>query len=183
LIVAQAVDAGSGVDPLSLVINYNKALVGASAYDPLSGLIVFGIPTAAPKFKVGTTKMIVAASDYQEAKNINTVGNDIYPNTRFKSTKLTVVNGPTVTWVEPPAGVCAFKTDRLVVVADSTKKVKQVAFTDNGKRIAVDKTGSGVFSVTWKTAKLKKGKHKLLATVTDAAGHQAAAGRVLRVCK
>ncbi len=48
LIVAQAVDAGAGVDPLSLVLNYNNALVGASAYDPLSGLIVFGIPTAAP---------------------------------------------------------------------------------------------------------------------------------------
>src|SRR5699024_6115928 len=31
LIVAQAVDPGSGVGPLSLVINYNNALVGASA--------------------------------------------------------------------------------------------------------------------------------------------------------
>ena len=39
------VDLGAGVDPLSLVINYNRALVGASLYDPLSGLIVFGIPT------------------------------------------------------------------------------------------------------------------------------------------
>jgi minor extracellular serine protease Vpr len=182
LIVAQAVDAGAGVDPLSLVINYNNALVGASAYDPLSGLIVFGIPTAAPKFKTGKTNMIVMASDYQEAKNINTVGNDIYPNTRFKQVKLTVVNGPTVTWVEPPSNVCAFKNDRLIVVADSTKKVKQVAFTDNGKRIGADKTGVGVYSVAWNTAKLKKGKHKLLATVTDAAGRKAAAGRVIRVC-
>jgi len=79
LIVAQAVDLGSGVDPLSLVINYNKALVGASAYDPSSGLIVFGIPTAAPKFKAGKTSSVISASDYQESKNINTVGNDIYP--------------------------------------------------------------------------------------------------------
>ena len=183
LIVAQAVDTGSGVDPLSLVINYSGALVGASAYDPSSGLIVFGIPTAAPKFKTGKTNMIMMASDYQEAKNINTVGNSIYPNTRFKRSKLTVVNGPTVTWLEPPAHVCAFKNDRLVVVADSTKKVKQVAFTDNGKRIGVDKKGSGVYAISWKTAKLKKGTHKLLATVTDAAGHKAAAGRVLKVCK
>ena len=86
--------------------------------------------------------MILLASDYQEAKNINTVGDDIYPNTNFKP-KLTVVNGPTVTWIEPPAHVCALKNDRLVVVADSTKKVKQVAFTDNGKRIGVDKNGTG----------------------------------------
>ena len=183
LIVAQAVDSGSGVDPLSLVINYSGALVGASAYDPSTGLIVFGIPTAAPKFKTGKTNMIVRASDYQEAKNINTVGNSIYPNTQFKLSKLTVVDGPTVTWVEPPARVCAFKSDRLVVVADSTKKVKQVAFTDNGKRIGVDKKGSGVYAISWKTAKLKKGTHKLLATVTDAAGRTAAAGRVLKVCK
>jgi hypothetical protein len=127
--------------------------------------------------------MIMAASDYQEAKNINTIGNNIYPNTQFKSATLTVVNGPTVTWVEPPAHVCALSTDRLVVVADSTKKVKEVVFSDNGKRIGVDKTGSGVYSLAWKTAKLKKGTHKLLATVTDTAGRHVAAGRVLRVCK
>ncbi|MCW2964789.1 MAG: hypothetical protein JWO17_2041 [Actinomycetia bacterium] len=182
LIVAQVVDAGAGVDPLSLVINYSGALVGASAYDPVTGLVVFGIPTAAPKFNAGKTNMILMASDYQEAKNINTIGNDIFPNSRFKQVKLTVVNGPTVTWVQPPANVCALKNDRLIVVADSTKKVKQVAFTDNGTRIAVDKTGNGVYSIAWKTAKLKKGKHKLLATVTDAAGRKAAASRVLRVC-
>jgi hypothetical protein len=123
------------------------------------------------------------ASDYQEAKNINTIGNDIYPNSQFKQVRLTVVNGPTVTWIEPPSNVCALTNDRLIVVADSTKKVKQVAFTDNGKRIGVDKNGNGIYSIAWKTAKLKKGSHKLLAIVTDAAGHKAGAGRVLKVCK
>jgi hypothetical protein len=183
LIVAQAADPGSGVDPLSLVLNYNNALVGASAFDPFSGLIVFGIPNAAPALKAGKTRAVLQVSDYQEAKNINTVGNDIYPNTRFQLARLTVVKGPTVTWIQPPARVCALKNDRLVVVAASTKKVKTVEFRDNGKKIGVDKTGAGVYSVAWRTAKLKKGAHKLLATVTDAAGHKAAAGRVLRVCK
>jgi hypothetical protein len=79
--------------------------------------------------------------------------------------------------------VCALKSDRLVVVADSTTKVKNVEFRDNGKRIGADRTGNGVYSIVWKTARLKKGTHKLLATVTDAAGRTAAAGRVLRVCK
>jgi hypothetical protein len=183
LIVAQAVDSGAGIDPLSLVLNYNNSLVGASAYDPFTGLIVFGIPSAAPAFKVGKTRAVVMASDYQEAKNINTVGNEIYPNSRFLLSRLTVVKGPTVTWIEPPAHVCALKSDRLVVVAGSTKKVKKVAFTDNGRKVGIDKAGSGVYAITWKTGKLKKGTHKLLATVTDAAGHTAAAGRVLRVCK
>jgi hypothetical protein len=184
LLVAQAVDLQSGVDPLSLVINYNNALVGASAYDQSSGLVLFGIPTAAPKLKAGTTKAIVSASDYQEAKNINTVGNDIYPNTAFLQSKLTVVDGPTVTWIEPPAHVCAFKSDRLVVVAGSTKKLKQVAFSDGNHQIGVDKTGpGGVYSVPWSTKGLKKGTRHLLATVTDAAGHHAAAGRELKICK
>ena len=184
LIVAQAVDLGSGVDPLSLVVNYNKALVGASAYDPLTGLIVFGIPNAAPKFKPGKTNALVLASDYQESKNINTVGNDLFPNTTFLRTKITVVNGPTITWIDPPAHVCALKQDRLVVVGGSNKKVKEVVFRDNGKRIGADKSGSGgVFSANWKTASLKKGVHHLTATLRDSAGGTAAAGRSLRICK
>jgi hypothetical protein len=184
LIVAQAIDLGSGVDPLSLVINYNKALVGASAYDPSSGLIVFGIPTAAPKFKAGKTSSIVSASDYQESKNINTVGNDLYPNTTFLQKKITVVNGPTVTWIEPPAGVCALKTDRLLVVGGSTKRVKSVVFRDGAKHIATDASGpGGIYSVAWKTAGLKKGVHHLTATLRDSAGHTAVAGRQLKICK
>jgi minor extracellular serine protease Vpr len=183
LLVAQAVDLQSGVDPLSLVVNYGNALIGASAYDPDSGLIVFGIPNAAPKLKPGKTNAIFLASDYQEAKNINTVGNDIYPNTNFKRVKLTVVNGPTVTWIDPPNGSCALKNDRLIVVAGSNKKIKQVEFTDNGKRVGVDKAGpGGVYSVAWKTGTLKKGKRHLLATVVDAAGHKAAAGRSVKIC-
>ncbi len=184
LLVAQAVDLQSGVDPLSLVINYNNVLIGASAYDPISGLVLFGIPTSAPKLKAGTTRTIMSASDYQEAKNINTVGNDIYPNTAFLETKLTVVNGPTVTWVEPPAHVCALKSDRLVVVAGATKKIKSVTFSDGKHRIGVDKTGpGGVYSVAWNTKGLAKGSHQLRATVLDASGHQAAAEREFKVCK
>jgi subtilisin family serine protease len=184
LIVAQVVDTQSGVDPLSLVIGYNRALVGASAYDPLSGFAIFGIPTAAPRFKPGKTNLILRASDYQEAKNINTVGDAIYPNTTFRQTKLTVVNGPTITWAEPPANQCALKKDQLTVIAASTKKVERVEFTADGKRIGVDKSGpSGVYSIPWHTAKLKKGKHHLLATVIDAGGRQAAAGRDVKICK
>jgi minor extracellular serine protease Vpr len=184
LIVAQAVDFGSGVDPLSLVIGYNNVLVGASAYDPSTGLVVFGIPDAAPKFKPGKTELAMRASDYQEAKNIDTVGNDILPNTAFLRTKLTVVDGPTVTWIEPPANVCALKKDQLTVVAASTKTVKEVRFSDGGKQIGVDKTGpSGVYSLPWNTAKLAKGKHALVAKVIDAGGREAAAGRAVRVCK
>ncbi len=184
LIAAVAVDPQSGVDPLSLVINYNKALVGASAYDPASGLVLFGIPTAAPPFKAGTTNLTLEASDYQETKNINTVGDAIYPNTTFAQKKLTVVAGPTVSWLAPPSSVCAAKSEQLVVIGGAVKTIRQVAFTLDGKRIGVDKSGSaGIYSFAWKTAKVEKGTHTLVATLTDAAGKTAASGRTIKICK
>ena len=117
LLVAEGTDLGSGVDPLSLVIGYGNALVGASAYDPFSGLAVFDLPTDAPKLKVGTPSTLIQASDFQESKNIDTVGADLYPNTAFKKVKLTVVSGPAVDWILPYAGDCALKNDRLVATA------------------------------------------------------------------
>ncbi|HEY1514211.1 MAG TPA: S8 family serine peptidase, partial [Gaiellaceae bacterium] len=184
LIAAVAADDQSGVDPLSLVINYNNALIGASAYDPVSGLILFGIPTAAPPFKAGKTNMILEASDYQEAKNINTVGDAIQPNTTFAQKKITVVAGPTVSWLAPAPNVCAAKTEQLAVIGGALKKVRQVAFTLDGKRIGVDKTGQlGLYSLSWKTAKVAKGNHVLVATLTDASGKTAASARKIKLCK
>jgi hypothetical protein len=89
-----------------------------------------------------------------------------------------------VTWIEPPARVCALKTDRLVVVAASTRKVSKVTFRDGKRIVAVVRRGSaGVYAATWKTAGLKKGVRHLTATVVDAKGHKAAAGRLLQICK
>ena len=44
LIAARVTDAGSGVDPTSLVIGYRQVLVGAAAYDPIGGLALFPHP-------------------------------------------------------------------------------------------------------------------------------------------
>ena len=184
LIAAVAVDPQSGVDPLSLVINYKNALVGASAYDPVSGLVLFGIPSSAPAFKAGKTTLTLQASDYQEAKNINTVGDAIMPNTTLAEKKITVVNGPTVSWLSPPAGVCALKTEQLVVAGGATKKIRRVAFTLDGKRIGVDRTGAaGIYSLAWKTGKVARGSHLLGATLTDASGATASSGRRIKICK
>jgi hypothetical protein len=166
------------------VIGYDRALIGASDYDPSTGLTLFGLPSAAPALKAGKTTLAMQASDLQEAKNINTIGNDILPNTAFARVKLTVVNGPALTWLAPPSNQCALKSDELAVIATSTKKVKQVTFTVDGKRVGVDRNGrAGIYSHSWKTAKLQKGKHHLVAMLVDAAGRKAAAGRTVRVCK
>ncbi|HVU77814.1 MAG TPA: S8 family serine peptidase [Gaiellaceae bacterium] len=184
LIVGEAVDEQSGVDPLSLVIGYNRVLVGASDYDPETGLVLFGLPGSAPALKAGKTTLSMQASDLQEAKNINTLGDQIMPNTAFGQVKLTVVNGPAISWLSPPANQCALKSDQLTVIATSTKKVSRVEFSVDGKRAGTDKTGpGGVYSLKWNTSKLKKGTHHLAATLFDAAGRKAATGRNVRVCK
>jgi len=147
-------------------------------------LILFGIPTAAPPFKAGKTNMILEASDYQETKNINTVGDAIYPNTTFAQKKLTVVAGPTVSWLAPAAGVCAAKSEQLVVIGGALQKIRQVAFTLDGKRVGVDKSGPfGIYSLAWKTGKVAKGSHLLVATLTDSSGTTAASARRIKICK
>jgi minor extracellular serine protease Vpr len=183
LLVARAEDAGAGVDPLSLVLSYNGVLIGASAYDPLSGLAVFGLPPQAPKLRVGTTPTIMEASDYQESKNIDTIGPDLLPNTAFKQNKLKVVDGPAVTWLEPEQNACLVKHDRLLVVAGSTTKVAKVQFFDGARLIGTTTSGpGGVFSIPWSTAGLAKGKHHVTVEVVDRAGRSATSARQLRVC-
>jgi minor extracellular serine protease Vpr len=183
LIVARATDAGAGVDPLSLVFNYGGVLIGASGYDPISGIVLFGLPSQAPKLKPGKTRAILVGSDYQEAKNIDTIGPDLYPNTAFKQTSLKVVNGPAVTWIEPPASACALKHDELTVVAGSTTKVVKAVFRDGSRTIrTVTKGPGGVYQSAWSTAGLPKGKHQLTVTIVDRSGRQATAGRTIRVC-
>ena len=186
-IVARVRDSQSGVDPLSLVIAYRSVLVGAAAYDPATGLAVFPLPAQAAKIPSGKTKLTLEASDFQETKNVETVGNDLMPNTRFKTVTLRGVAGPSLTWLTPSAGQCLrAKTVGLGVVASSNRKVVSVTFDADGKRVGVDRRGSaaaGLFTVPWKTARVASGRHVLTAVARDAGGKQLAATRVVRVCK
>ena len=47
-IVARTIDLQAGVDPLSLVFAYGDTLIGAVAYDPISGYAVFPLPDVGP---------------------------------------------------------------------------------------------------------------------------------------
>ncbi len=182
LLVARVRDGGAGVDPLSLVISYGGVLIGASAYDPATGLTAFGLPSEAPKLRVGTTRTIMEASDYQESKNIDTVGPDLLPNTAFEQNQMKVVNGPAATWLEPEQNACVAKHDRLVVAAGSTTKVTKVQFFEGTHLIGTAKSGQGLYSVPWSTGTLAKGKHHLTVEVVDRSGRTAVAPRQLRVC-
>ena len=185
-IVARATDGQSGVDPLSLVLSYNGGvLLGASAYDPVSGLVLFALPSNAPKITAAKKKTVVAvASDYQEAKNVNTIGANVMPNTTYRTAKVAVVAKPTLTWLVPNSNQCLRSTTRLVVVAGSNKALKTVTFRADAKRLGAKKADTtGLAFVDWKAKLAKKGKHVLRATVRDAAGRTVTAIRRVRVCK
>ncbi len=184
LIVAEVFDLQSGVDPLSLVFAYGKVLIGASLYDPASGLVVFGLPPPG-----------AAAADRAARRRSSPRPTTRRPRTSTRSATrccrtrrsardpLRVVAGPTVSWIEPPARACALRRDELFVVADSTSDVQRVVFRDGARLIgtAHGATG-GVYSKLWRTGSLKAGLHHLSATVFDAKGRAATAVRAVRVC-
>jgi minor extracellular serine protease Vpr len=184
-IVARTLDLQSGVDPLSLVISYGRVLVGAAAYDPVSGLAIFPLPAGAPALKAGRTPLILTSGDFQEDKNVDQAGEitSILPNTTFVSVKLRVVRGPTVSWLAPAKGECATARTRLLVVAGSTAKVRRVRFLADGKPVATVARGpSGLYATTWRTAGLPAGSHHLRAVVTDAGGATSGADLDVKVC-
>jgi minor extracellular serine protease Vpr len=183
-IVARVSDAKSGVDPLSLVIGYRNALIGAALYDPFSGLAVFPLPSNAPRVPAGRTRLQLEASDFQEAKNLETISNNLMPNTTFKSVRLHAVKGPAVTWLAPGRGACVAKNASLAVVASSNTAVRSVRFSVNGRRVAVSRRGTAdLFTATWHAANAKHGRHAIVALATDASGKRFAATRSVRVCR
>jgi hypothetical protein len=165
-IVVRITDAGAGVDPLSLTLGYRKALVGAAEYDRETGVAVLPLTSAAPALAPGTTRARVRASDFQETKNVNTSGSNIYPNTRFASIRIRVVAGPTVTWLERS---CA----RLLVAASSTRPIRSVRFVGVG---AARRGAYGLWSRRWHG----RGARTIRVRVTDAAGRTA--GVTARAC-
>jgi hypothetical protein len=183
-IVARVTDAGAGVDPLSLVIAYRNVLVGAALYDPDTGLAIFPLPRAAARIPAGRTRTVLTAADFQEAKNVNSVGSDILPNTAFRRAAITGVRGPAVTWVAPAPHECVARSAALVVVASSTRRIRSVRFFADGRRVGVDRSGTaGVFTGSWRTRLAHGGRHELTAVATDAGGRTLTAARDVRVCR
>jgi len=179
----RALDSQSGVDPYSIAVAYGNQIVAAALYDPSTGIAVVPLPAQASALSAGRPRLLTIVSDYQEGKNVNTIGANALPNTSLKVSRLTVVNGPAVTWLAPQAKACAARSARLVVLASDTSPIASIAFFDGATRIAVVKRGTaGLYAATWKTAGAARGGHTLRAVVTDRAGHAAQAARLVRVC-
>jgi minor extracellular serine protease Vpr len=184
LVAARVTDRGAGVDPTSLVIAYNRVLVGAAAYDPVSGLALFPIPAAAPAFRAGRTRTVVVASDFQEAKNVDQAGANVLPNTRFQPARVRVVRGPSLTWLAPTPRSCAGRRQGLLVAASSPARIRSVRFYDGKRGIATVRSGvAGLYSATWRTRRAAKGRHAVRAVMLDGQGRTLSVPRVLRICR
>jgi len=182
-VAVQALDRGSGVDPVSLVFAYGRAVIGAAAFDPFTGVAVFPLPNRAPKIGAGRIRAAFLASDYQESKNANSYGGDVMPNTRTVLRRIRIVRGVTVTWLTPLGRRCASRSAQLLVSAGAPKKIRNVSFFDGKRRLRVVKRGvAGLYFATWRTRGAKRGVHRLRAVV-HAGGRRAEATRVVRVCR
>jgi minor extracellular serine protease Vpr len=181
-IALRARDTQSGVDPLSIQLDYSELLTGAALFDRASGIAVIPIPRDATVLRPGTFTMRLIASDFQEAKNINTDTDNLIPNTRILTVRVRVIAGPTVTWLAPEKRACVSAGARLEVLAGSGSPVSSVGFFDGKRQIGrVRRSFAGVYSLTWpRTA--RRGVHKLTAIASDNAGREARATRPVRVC-
>ena len=183
-IALRVLDGGAGVDPYSLVIGYGNSLVGAAAYDAVSGIALFPLPAQAPVLRAGRRTISASAADFQEAKNVDSVGDQLLPNTAFARGPVRVVDGPAVTWLAPEVRECLPQRAPLAVLASSTAAVRSVRFLDGRRTIATVRRGpGGLFTTTWRNGAAAKGRHTLRAVVTDARGRQARAERAVRICR
>jgi subtilisin family serine protease len=180
-LVFRTTDSQSGVDPVSLTIGYRHMLIAVSMFERSTGLAVFALPESVPVLRPGTVSLQMVSSDYQEAKNVDTIGPSIMPNTRTASARLRIVNGVAVNWLLPEAGTCAKNPQRLAVAASAPGGVTSVRYFVDGKRVAVVREGDlGVWTAH---VSLARGSHVAVATAVGLQGDFASARRTVRVCR
>jgi minor extracellular serine protease Vpr len=187
-VVAKITDAKSGVDPHSLQLFFGpstrQSTVGATLWDPATGIAAFSIPREALPLETGTQFMQVVASDYQESKNINTDSVSPLPNTRFAGLRAEAVSRPTVSWITPERGRCLAARQKLLVVANDNVQISSVGFFDGNRQIGrVRRNVAGLYEMTWRTGGKRRGAHTLRAVASDVRGREAEASHTVRICR
>ena len=180
-LVFRALDAKSGVDPQSLTVGFKGVLVAVGSYDWRTGLAVFPLPASVPTLASGTTVAAsMLASDFQEAKNVDTPGSKLMPNTRRASGEIRVVAGAAVDWLSPSDASCVASGSRFLVAASAPAAIVSVRFAVDGRRAGTDRHGDqGIWSAT---LHLRRGAHRVTATAVDARGRTATASEKVRTC-
>jgi hypothetical protein len=161
-----------------------QSTVGATLWDPATGIAAFSVPREALALEPGTQFMQVVASDFQESKNINTDSDSPLPNTRFAGLRAEAVNRPTITWVTPEKGRCLAARQKLLVVANDNVQISSVGFFDGNRQIGrVRRNVAGLYETTWRTGGKRRGAHTLRAVVSDVRGREAEASQTVRICR
>ena len=187
-IAVRALDAKSGVDPLTLTLCYDDLDLRASAYDRENGVALFRIPRALPRLAVGPNRVTLSASDHQEAKNIVANANGFLTNTAEVTAQLVVdPSTPRVTWLVPAASRCvpAGGQVSLVVSAGGPDMVRAVRFSAAGTPVGLDRKPRfwDIFETTWNVPADATGRIRLLArALGNGTSIQQRALRV-RICK
>ena len=186
-IVAKITDAKAGVDPHALQLFFGPSTrresVGATTFDPATGIAAFSIPREAFPLQPGPQFIQLVASDYQEAKNINTESTSPLLNTRVQGARLEAVSGPTVTWITPEKGKCLAARQRLLVVANDNVQISSVGFFDGNRQIGrVRRNVAGFYELRWRTTGKRRGPHTLTAVASDVRGREAEASQSVRIC-
>ena len=116
---------------------------------------------------------------------MSTFGPNVMPNTRFRFATIRGVRGTTMTWLLPQRRGCLRgNTQELLVLANTTSRIRSVRFFNGRRLIGTDRTGvAGLYSIRWRARKARKGLHRLRAVAIPARGRAARTSRVVRVCR
>ena len=186
-IAVRALDAKSGVDPLTLTLSYNGLELSASAFDYETGVTLFRIPATLPRLQDGANTVLIRASDHQEAKNIVATSTGFLTNTTELKTRIVVVSSrPHVVWLTPARGRCvrAGEPLNLVVTAASPEPIRAVRFSAGGRPVGRDRRPrfGDVFETTWTVPADARGRIGLLADAIGAEGAVQRRATRVRIC-
>jgi subtilisin family serine protease len=159
-LVFRTTDSQSGVDPTSLALGYDGTMIAVGSFDRATGLAAFPLPVSAPLLQVGTVRVTMLSSDYQEAKNVDTVGPSIMPNTRRASALVHVVARTALDWLAPGVRACVDRRQQLLVAASSPAGVRGVRFELDGRPLARGRERHGLWTAT---VTIPRGRHLLAA--------------------
>ena len=187
-VAVRALDAKSGVDPLTLTLNYGNFELAASQYDYETGVALFRIPRALPRFARGRNRIVIRASDHQEAKNVYAADAGLLKNsTRLVSHIRVDESSQHVSWLLPTGTRCVPAGGRvdLAVSAAGPSRVRAVRFRAGGKAVGLDRKArfGDLFETSWDVPVVAKGRVRLVAEAIDLDGRRQKRLAHVRICR
>ena len=185
-LAVRAQDRGAGVDPYSMLIAYQGVAVAAAAYDSSSGIADLRAAERGAEVQHGRNLALLAASDFQESKNVSTFGPNVMPNTRFRFANITGRAGDD-DHVAPPASprLPARQQPGAARAREHDEPDPEGALL---QRASLDRSGSNRYAPGCTRSRggprrARKGLHRLRAVAISASGRDARTSRVVRVCR